>query len=232
MAIQLQQINSEGQALQSGLDVFISVPVYSGEYLTSNNSFLLQTLTGTPDYNANAESTYAEDVISNAPPTVLNSWYRYHTRGITAPSTSTNMLSMLGVLESHSGMYQKLSGLSTGFEYQVTINFHKVDSGSSGGTISFSRFYYANQNFNTAIQTDVTTYALPSKQVEFTFTANSINDIVFFDFSTTYDSARCEISSIEIKEKNNYLLPVVTEYNGNISKVLRRKFNEASQDEI
>ena len=232
MAIQLQQINSEGQALQSGLDVFLSVPVYSGEFLTYNNSFLVQTLSGTPDYNANSESTYAADVISNAPPTISNSWYRYHTTGITAPSTSTNMLSMLGVLESHSGMYQKLSGLLTGFEYQVTINFHSVPSDFSNGTISFSRFYYANQNFNTAIQTDVTTYALPSKQVEFTFTANSINDIVFFDFSTTDESARCEISSIEIKEKNNYLIPSVTEYGGNICKVLRRKFNEVGQDEV
>tara|TARA_R110000824_G_scaffold326821_1_gene513768 strand:+ start:263 stop:961 length:699 start_codon:yes stop_codon:yes gene_type:complete len=232
MAIQLQQINSEGQALQSGLDVFISVPVYSGEFLTYNNSFLLQTLSGTPDYNANSESDYDADVISNAPPTTSNSWYRYHTSGIAAPSTSTNMLSIVGVPSSHSGIYQKLSGLLTGFEYQVTINFHSVPVDSSSGTISFSRFYHTNQNLNTYIQTDVAAYTLPSKQLEFTFTASSANDIVFFDFSTTDDSAKCEISSIEIKEKNNYLLPVVTECGGNICKVLRRKFNEAIQDEV
>ena len=122
---------------------------------------------------------------------------------------------------SHSGIYQKLSGLVTGNDYQVTINFHKDTRVSS---LSFSRFYYANQNYVTAIQTDVTVYTLPTPQITFSFTASSISDIVFFDYSTTEVSAGCNISSIKIQEKNDYQMVVVTELdNGNICKVLRRK---------
>ena len=122
-------------------------------------------------------------------------------------------------------MYQKLSGLLVGFEYEVTINFHYS---ANVGTISFSRFYYANENFTTAIQTAVTTASLPSKQITFTFTAITTNDIVFFDYSTTEEISSCFISSIEIKEKNDYLIPIVADIpRVGLSKVLRRKYNEA-----
>jgi len=231
----LQQINDEGQALESGLDVFASIPVYSGEHLAYGNSFLLQSLTGSSD-TATSLDGFAAQAITLAPPSVVNSWYRFHTSGviyesIVAPSTSTNMLTMNGVgagektLESHSGMYQKLSGLLVGFEYEVTINFHYS---ANVGTISFSRFYYANENFTTAIQTAVTTASLPSKQITFTFTAITTNDIVFFDYSTTEEISSCFISSIEIKEKNDYLIPIVADIpRVGLSKVLRRKYNEA-----
>tara|TARA_R110002167_G_scaffold307833_2_gene512416 strand:- start:6057 stop:6752 length:696 start_codon:yes stop_codon:yes gene_type:complete len=231
MAIQLTQINSEGQALQCGLDVFISIPVYDGEYLSYGDSFLLQTINGASDY-ASSTADYASEVISSAPATNADVWYRYHTEGtsypaVISPSSSTNMLSMIGVFStvpSHSGMYQKLSGLLTGNEYQVTINFHKD---TVVGNLSFSRFYYANENFSTAIQTDVTVYTLPTPQITFSFTASSISDIVFFDFSTTEVSSSGNISSIKIQEKNNYQMVVVTELeNGNICKVLRRKIEQ------
>tara|TARA_R110002051_G_scaffold105182_1_gene178033 strand:+ start:5993 stop:6706 length:714 start_codon:yes stop_codon:yes gene_type:complete len=231
MAIQLQQINSEGQALQSGLDVFVSIPVYSGEYLAYGDSFLLQTLTGATD-TASSATDYAAEVIASVPPSNVNQWYKYHTEGtsypsVTAPSTSTNMLTMLGVYDggnlSHSGMYQKLSGLVTGNEYQVTINFHKD---SLGGSLSFSRFYYANQNYATAIQTAVTVHTLPAPQLTFSFIAESISDVVFFDYSTTEASASGNISSIKIQEKNNYQIPITTVINDNMCKVLRRKFGE------
>tara|TARA_R100000963_G_C4641987_1_gene105607 strand:- start:180 stop:875 length:696 start_codon:yes stop_codon:yes gene_type:complete len=229
MALKLKQINSEGQALQCGLDVFISIPVYTGEHISYGDAFLLQTISSAPDY-ASTTVDYDTEVIATAPPTTADIWYKYHTEStsyptITAPSTSTNMLSMLGVFpvatSSHSGIYQKLSGLVTGNDYQVTINFHKD---TLAGSLSFSRFYYANQNYVTAIQTDVEVYTLPTPQITFSFTASSISDIVFFDYSTTEVSASCNISSIKIQEKNDYQMVVVTELeNGNICKVLRRK---------
>jgi hypothetical protein len=236
MQIQLNQINSEGQALQNGLDVFISIPVYAGELLSYGDSFLTLTITGAPDY-ASSTLSYDSEVISNAPATNPNVWYRYHTEGTSypvalAPLSSTNMLSMQGVfsiLSSHSGMYQKLSGLLIGNEYQVTINFHE---NNAVGSLSFSRFYYANENSTTAIQTAVTVYTLPTPQITFSFTAKSISDIVFFDFSTTSASSSCSISSIKIQEKNNYQMIVVTELaDGNMCKVLRRKFGDESLEE-
>ena len=236
MGTELTQINSEGQALQNGLDVFISAPTYDGEYLAYGDAFLTSTLSSAADY-ASSAAGYAAEVISNAPASTEQVWYKYHTEStsyptITAPSTSTNMLSILGIFSaaasSHSGMYQKLSGLVTGNEYQVTINFHKD---SLGGSLSFSRFYYANQNYATAIQTAITTYTLPTPQLTFSFIAESICDVVFFDYSTTEASASCNISSIKIQEKNDYQVSVVTIVSGSISKVLRRKGNDDIQDD-
>ena len=67
---------------------------------------------------------------------------------------------------------------------------------------------------------------MPSKQIKFTFTAKTTTDIVFFDFSGTI-GASCSISSIEIKEQNNTLTPVVADIPmAGISKVLRRTGNE------
>ena len=229
MALKLTQINSEGQALQCGLDVFISIPVYTGENLSYGDAFLTSTLSSAADY-ASTTVDYDTEVIATAPPTTSDVWYKYHTEGasypvIAAPTSDVNKIIMNGVFSaaasSHSGIYQKLSGLVTGNDYQVTVNFHKDTRVSS---LSFSRFYYANQNYITAIQTDVTVYTLPTPQITFSFTASSISDIVFFDYSTTEVSASCNISSIKIQEKNDYQMVVVTELdNGNICKVLRRK---------
>ena len=238
MERQTNQINSEGQALANGVDVFISIPVYSGEYLAYGDSFLLQTLSGAPDY-ASSTADYAAEVISNAPAYTANIWYAYHSEGTaypitTAPSTVTNMLTMFGVnslapLSSHGGIYQQLSGLLVGFEYEVTINFHYT---SSTGTITFSRFYYANQNTTTAIQTGVTTALLPSKQVVFTFVASSTNDVVFFDFSTEELSSTSIISSIKIQKKDEYQVDVIAELTeSGICKVLRQKIQEYIVDD-
>ena len=233
MERQVNQINSEGQALENGVGVFIPIPVYSGEYLAYGNSFLLQTLSSAADY-ASRTSDYAAEVIASAPASNVNTWYVYHSEGTTypittAPSTSTNILTMFGVnslapLSSHGGMYQQLSGLLVDFQYEVTINFHHT---SSVGTISFSRFYYANQNFTNAIQTEVTTALLPSTKITFTFTALTTNDVVFFDFSTPELSATSIISSIQIQKKDEYQVDVIAELTeSGICKVLRQKVQE------
>ena len=136
---------------------------------------------------------------------------------------------MLGVFSaatsSHSGIYQKLSGLVTGNEYQVTIKFHQD---VSVGSLSFSRFYYAEQNFSTAVQSAVTVYTLPTPKITFSFIASSISDIVFFDFSTTDVTGTSNISSIIIQEKNDYQLPVIADIQEiGFAKVLRRQNNES-----
>ena len=228
MERQIKQINSEGQAIVSGIDVFMSTPIYSGEYLSYGNSFLLLTISGAPDY-ATSTADYASEVISNAPPTVLNSWYRYHTEGtvyttITSPSTSTNSLAISAVntlgVTSHAGIYQQLTGLNVGSDYEVTIDFHES---SHTGTISFTRFYYAFQNFTTALQTEVITASIPSSKITFTFNASSTNDIVFFDLSTTISAVNISISCIKIQLKDEIQLPVISDIPAKgFCKVLRK----------
>ena len=226
----VNQVNSEGQALQNGLDVFMSIPVYSGDYLAYSDSFLLQTISSSEDF-ATTFDGFAAQAIAESPPLVGNSWYRFHTSGViyesvTSPSTSTNMLTMLAATgdlpPSHSGMYQKLSGLVVGMEYEVRIKFHAQNV---NGSLGFTTFYYANQNFTNALQTSTKSFSLGSlNNIEFTFIANSTNDIVLFDFSTTDASSACSISSINILKKDSINIDVISDLGTNgFCKILRNK---------
>ncbi|QDP67820.1 MAG: hypothetical protein Unbinned8210contig1002_8 [Prokaryotic dsDNA virus sp.] len=231
MTRKLNSINSEGQAIKAGLDVFMDVDVYSGDYLAYGESFLLGTITGSTD-TATSHDDYAGQVMSSVPPANVNTWYRFHTSGviyenIAAPSTSTNSLRMSAVkgselLDSHTGMYQKLSGLVVGYNYEVRIKLHKP---TTAGTMSFNTFYYANQNANNALSTtkQVQVISTSSYEVLFNFTAQTTNDIVFFDFSTTVDASNIQISSISVKQKETAKIIVVADIeNLGMCKVLRR----------
>ena len=73
----MEQINSRGQALEEGLDVFISTPFLSDEYLSFNDSFITSTLSAANIVTSN--SGYAISAVSSAGlPAYSNSnWYRF-----------------------------------------------------------------------------------------------------------------------------------------------------------
>ena len=68
----MEQINSRGQALEEGLDVFISVPFLSNEYLSFNDSFISSTLdmgnivTSSTGYAISAVSSVGLPTYSNS----------------------------------------------------------------------------------------------------------------------------------------------------------------------
>ena len=132
-----RQINDNGQALQDGLDVFISAPFFSGEYVSYGGSFLASTLSNSNISTSTA--SYATEAVSSVNlPTYSNSnWFRFSSDGTsqpsvisTPPTSSVNNIKISSVVDgggnsSVSGIFQELKQLYTGNEYTVTINLNQ-----------------------------------------------------------------------------------------------------------
>ena len=78
------------------------------------------------------------EALQKSPPSVSNQWYRYHTADAssftdtTAPTISSGIVAFngrkVGATLSYSGMYQKLSGLTVGKEYEISVQTAKTVS--------------------------------------------------------------------------------------------------------
>ena len=101
-------------------------------YTIGSNEFIVD---GINFSTINASSTYEQygnfptQVITNAPPVIVNTWYRFRTPDIPPqPLYPTELLSHLaipgvatGALQNTSGIYQRVSNLVIGQTYDVTI---------------------------------------------------------------------------------------------------------------
>jgi len=235
-----KQISSRGIAQQSGLDVFSSITTYNGEYLNwGDASAYISQLGSDTDYATTAANPHT-DALINSPASDIGRWYRYHTSG--APYTSVSAPISIGGLflfsgqqtgglQSYSGIYQKLS-LIAGNEYQVEI---KTAISASSGSI-YVDIYRPNGDDFTQTSTNRIDYPVSNTSTNIitsTFTAETANDIIQIYFTTTdTSSVNVAISSISIKEKQEYLVPVyATDKWGNDHKVLRRTTNQTVSDD-
>lgn len=224
----MEQINSRGQALEEGLDVFISAPFLSDEYLSFNNSFITSTLSAANIVTSN--SGYAISAVSSVGlPTYSNSnWYRFSSNAEAFAFSLDNKI-VLPVLNSGgessiSGIFQELKQLVKGCEYEVTINFH--DS-TNAGTVGVSRLYNSSFRPFSLSQSSVTSYTLPTSKITLNFKAYGTSDVLFIEF-TSSNTLSVSISSISVKKKDYYKLPVVADLIGSgLAKVLRRKFDSS-----
>ena len=103
----------------------ISLPVFN-EYIVNGINFTA--LSSTTLYNTTAGYP-SGDAITNSPPSIVNTWYRYTTTGgvwgvVVAPSVSAGRLWLWfnGGTNGHTGVYQQMSSLSVGLSYDITIN--------------------------------------------------------------------------------------------------------------
>ena len=232
-----KEISSRGIAQKSGLEVFSSVTTYNGEYINWGNPFDYGTQLSTDtDYATTAADPHT-DALINSPANDIGRWYRYHTSGapytlVSAPTSTTFSFVFYGQktggLPSYSGIYQKLS-LVRGEEYQINVQCI-ISTGS--GTL-YIKTYKPNINDTlTSIEYTETsstsiTYPISNTStglITSTFTAETANDIIQIYFTTEETSSiNVSISSISIKEKQEYLVPVyATDKWGNDHKVLRR----------
>ena len=220
-----RQIDDNGIPLVSGLDVLISVPILSNEYLSFNNSFTTSTLSTTNIVTST--SSYATEAVSSVGlPNYSNSnWYRLSNSEAVASSidnTITLPVLVSGDVSSISGIFQEMKQLIIGQEYSININFH---NSSNVGSLGVSRLYNSTIQPYSLIQSDIITYTLPLSSITLDFKAYSSADILFIDFTSDVNNSLASISSISVKEKNNYLIPLLTELDSGITKVLRRKYN-------
>ena len=235
-----KQISSRGIAQQSGLDVFSSITTYNGEYLNFGDaSAYITQLASDTDYATTAADPHT-DALINSPANDIGRWYRYHTSGapytsVSAPTSAAGFFifsgQKTGGLQSYSGIYQKLS-LISGNEYQVEI---KTAISASSGSI-YVDTYRPNTGAYTQISTNRIDYPVSNTSTNIitsTFTAQTANDIIQIYFTTNNShSVSVSVTSMSIKEKQEYLVPVyATDKFGNDHKVLRRNSGNILSDD-
>ena len=160
------------------------------EYIVNGISFAgLNTVTQYPT----TDNYPAQDAIINSPPAILGSWYSYYTTGgawapVIPPfvAAGSAVLTFGGPTVGHNGIYQQLSGLSTGATYDVVINLTPAV-----GILTIEFYTGNNLIYNQAFSSNVS-------QITITFTANSTNDIFLLDYEST--AGVVSISDISIQE--------------------------------
>jgi len=235
-----KEISSRGIAQQSGLDVFSSITTYNGEYLNFGDaSAYITQLASDTDYATTAADPHT-DALINSPANDIGRWYRYHTSGapytsVSAPTSAAGFFifsgQKTGGLQSYSGIYQKLS-LISGNEYQVEI---KTAISASSGSI-YVDTYRPNTDGYAQTSTNRIDYPVSNTSTNIitsTFTAETANDIIQIYFTTNdTSSVSVLITSMSIKEKQEYLVPVyATDKFGNDHKVLRRNSGNIISDD-
>jgi hypothetical protein len=146
-------------------------------------------------YNTTA-SYPAQDAIINSAPASLGNWYRYTTTGgawgnVPAPIVTSNKLVLsYNATVGHTGVYQKLSGLIVGAQYQVIIN---IDTYAGGAADLLTLEFYSGNviQYNQSFGSNVST-------IEVSYTANSTNDTFLIDYESTVGTLT--IGSISITE--------------------------------
>ncbi len=241
-----KEISSRGIAQKSGLEVFSSVTTYNGEYANwANASDYGTQLNSDTDYATTAADPHT-DALINSPANDIGRWYRYHTSGapytlVSAPTSTTFSFVFYGQetggLPSYSGIYQKLS-LVRGSEYQINV---QCIISASAGTL-YIKTYKPNINDTlTSIEYTETsstsiTYPISNTStglITSTFTAETANDIIQIYFTTEETSSiLVPVSSISIKEKQEYLIPVyATDIFDNAHKILKRSLGNRVSDD-
>jgi len=224
-----KQISIEGLPLKQGLETLISIPIYSGEYLSYGGGFTSATFNGATDYTTSgADPTlYA---VTNSVPSTAGEWYLYSTSDATTPTSTDNSLTLTANSSHNCGMYQKLSGLIAGQVYEVTIF---IQRGAGAGTFTFEVFYYGSDSIVpiiTRASTEAST--TPLAKITTTFTAKTANDIVLFDYTSASGETTTSVYGITIKQKDEYLIPVFeTDNFGTGSLVLNQTINNVSEDD-
>ena len=171
--------------------------VTTTEFLVNGISF--NDLNNTTSYAANGVvgfSTPSDDAVANSPATTLNTWYRYYTNaggwgsvatpanGFPVPNTGV-LWFFYAVTPARSGIYQRLSGLTIGQSYTVTVNI----AAAAVGTLRIRT--YSGPMF-------LTTYSASTNttQVSTTFTASTNNDTVLIEYEST--TANLSVNSISV----------------------------------
>jgi hypothetical protein len=237
MAIDGKQITSRGIAQQSGLGVFVSEIIYGSEFLSLGQPLLISNIDSATDHPT-TDAQPQLDAVTTSPPLIADIWYKYHTSG--SPYTSVIAPRIIGEFVQfkgqksggdlgYSGIYQKLSGLTVGKEYYVdiTIPYMAIE-----GTFTVNTYYSTGSG---TFQYSSKSFTMPYSGGNMTtsFTAQSPNDIILFDYTTESTSSVVQqIYSISVKEKQEYLVPLyASDMWGNNHQVLRLNLGNTLPDE-
>ena len=160
------------------------------EFLVNGINFNNLDTTGT--YTSSVSVPYV-DTLTNAPPTIYNTWYRFRNNTAGTPDYPSVVVGNLvlkttaGATGSRSGIYQKLSNLTISAQYTITINLSAATTGLILTKIANGTIIYAqgNSSANTT-------------QVTLNFTAQSTDSTVMIVYyNTIIDTATITDISIQ-----------------------------------
>ena len=132
-------------------------------------------------------------VLSSQPPAILNTWYRARTNAaIEYPKEVNTALVFYTVATSaySSYVYQRLSNLTVGQNYTVTINLVSNSSGT---------FYISARNGSLYNAITFTSYAVNTNQITGNFTAQTTTDILLLAFMDGTNN-NLNVNSVSVKE--------------------------------
>jgi len=182
---------------------------YDGQFnalASTSNEFvvdglLFNTINASSSYDSSA-SNIIVDTLTNAAPSVINTWYRFRSTSSgtpTLPTEVTTDLTLYSVTTATlSGVYQKLSNLVAGTTYEMVIDLSTtgagwvVTSAYNGTTMITQTFYAANQS-----------------QITHTWTASSTNDTIVISYYHT-SADNIVIDNISVSEQG--ITPTATYY--------------------
>jgi hypothetical protein len=161
--------------------------VVNGSYFTGLNS---------TDLHNTAYSLPYVDAMYSQPPSTVNTWYRFTTVGggatwgaVAAPQSALNdlLLSYNGSTAGHTGVYQQMSGLVVGADYDILIDI----SVSAVGTLMVRVFGGASST-----TTSTASFSSNVSSITHTFTAVNTNQTILIDYTSTtasllIDSIKC-----------------------------------------
>ena len=148
------------------------------EFLVNGINFNGLDTTGT--YTSSVSVPYV-DTLTNAPPAISNTWYRFRNNTAGTPDypsvvAGNLVLNSVAGSGSISGIYQKLSNLTIGVQYTITINF----AASSTGFI-ITQYSVGSNIYGGGVGLITTTFSD-------TFTAQSTSDTVMFNYYNTLNN--------------------------------------------
>jgi len=161
---------------------------YNGFYNVISSSPTEFIVNGINFYNLNNSPSYTTTLnppygaaLFNAPPSISNTWYRFKMNNggsPSYPSVSGGKLILNSVAGSGSisGVYQKLSNLTIGAQYTITINFAGLVSGSI-----VTQYATGFSIYGTGTATIAASFTD-------TFTAQSTSDTVMVAYTNTIDN--------------------------------------------
>ena len=170
-------------------------------YIVNGGAFTGLNSTSLWSYNG-VQTDVQQQAVINQPATIPNTWYRYHTSGgsyyynITQPQVVSGNVLFSGAYvtdPNHSGIYQKLSNLTIGVNYTVTVDFGSSDAGD------FYFKMYDDTGF--AFDNQLWSPSFGTMTENFTYTGGGAT--ISFDWDGSALGKSCIVDSIKIVDTLN-----------------------------
>ena len=134
------------------------------EFLVNGINFA--NLSSTPAYTSSLTPPYV-DTLNNAPPSIVNSWYRFRNTTGGTPDLPTNLsgsliLKSVAGTGSLTGVYQRLTNLVIGQQYTITINLSVATTGFLVAQIADGNNIYNGGVHDTALTQSTSTFTAQS----------------------------------------------------------------------